>query len=170
MVLTGLRSTCVEDVVVDMGPCLGACWSDVSTSSISTQFSDCVDELSGESPSSFCCPLGTWFLTVLGRLSFVRGTGVLVMTESCSVVCCSDVSTSSFSATRSRLHRGGEFAVNGAPLSNFCCLTGSGSVTVVLRLRFAAFLATSAPTLATVLISNENSMVRISRRVESHIT
>ena len=170
MVLTGLHSACDEDVVVEMELCLGARWSDVSTSSINTQFSDCVDELSGETPSSFCCSLDPCFLMGLRRLYFARGDGVVVRAESCLGVCRSHVSTSSFSATSSRLQRDGEFAVNGALLLNFGCLTDSGSFTVELRLRFVAFRATSASTVAIVFISNEISMVRVGRRVESHIT
>lgn len=159
-VLRGLRSGCDEDVVVRMELCLGARRSDVSTSSINTEFLDCVDELSGERSSSFCCPLGTWSLTVLRGLRFGRGDDVVVRMVSCSGVCCSDVSTSSFSATRSRSHRDGELAVNGRPLLNFCCLIAPGSLTAESRLRFEALRATSAPTVAMVLISNENSIVR----------
>ena len=170
MVIAGSHSACDEDVVAEMKLCLGARWSNVTASSINTHFSDCVDELGGETSSSFCCSLGPCSLVVLRRLHFARGDGVFVRTESRLGVCCSCVSTSSFSATSSRLQRDGEVAVNGAPLLNFCCLTDSGSFTVELRLRFAAFRATSASTVAIVFISNENSMVRVSRRVESHIT
>ena len=144
-----------------MEPCSCARSSDVSICSFDTGVLDCVDELSGEASPSLRCSLGPSSLMLPRSLCFGRADAFFLRTELSSSVCCSKVSISSFSATLSRLHRGGDFAVNDAPLLNFCCLTGSGTLTAELRLRLAALRATSAPTVAMVLISNDNSIMRI---------
>ena len=155
-------------VVVKSESCFGACCPKMSSSINAVRsrwHCDGESVVNGKPLLNFCCLLGAWSSTVLRRLRFACDEDdcdedVFVKSESCFGACCSEIS-SSINALRSRWHCDGEFAVNGKPLLNFCCLTGPGSLAVELRLRFVAFRAISAPTVAIVLSSNENCMVKI---------
>ena len=127
------------------------------------------DLLRGEPSLSFCCLLATWSSVVLRRLRFACDD-VIVKTEPCLGACCSNIFSSSINAVCSWLRCDGEFAVNGKPLLNFCCLRGPWSLAVEVRLRFVAFRATSAPTVAMVLTSKENSIVKSGPQLRSHRT